>query len=82
LVGLFENPGDVVGSAINDRDRNDAGDLVWVFPLRAVNDLWKKAASRAQGDPGFWPVVDLALPPIDGSDRRNVVARGTESLDN
>jgi hypothetical protein len=39
LVGLFQDPADVVGAAVDDRDGDDAGHLVWVLLLGSLDDL-------------------------------------------
>jgi integrase len=36
LVCLFQDPADVVGAAVDDRDGDDAGHLVWVFLLGSL----------------------------------------------
>src|SRR5829696_315482 len=43
LFGLFEDPAKVVGAAVDDRNGDDAGHLVRVFSLHAVDDLREEA---------------------------------------
>jgi hypothetical protein len=69
LFGLFQDPAEVVGAAVDDRDGHDTGYLVGVLSLGAVHDLRKKAAPGAQGNAALGCVVDLALPAVDGPDR-------------
>src|SRR5215204_4299947 len=77
LFGLLQNPRDVVGAAVDDRNRDDARYLVGVLPLGAIHDSRKEATAGAQGDSALSLVVDLALPAVGGADGRKVVARGT-----
>src|SRR5215207_10295958 len=80
LVGLFQDPADVVGATIDDRNGDDAGHLVGVLPLGAVHDLRKEAAPGAQGNTALGRVVDLAVPAVDGADGREVVAGGAQPV--
>src|SRR5918993_91002 len=80
LFGLFQDPADVVGAAVDDRDGHDAGHLVGMLPLGAVDDLRKEAPASAQANSALSRVVDLALPAVDGADGREVVPRGAEPI--
>jgi hypothetical protein len=44
---LFQDPADVVGAAVDDRDGDDAGHLVWVLLLGSLDDLREQAAAGA-----------------------------------
>ena len=50
LLGLFQDPAEVIGGTVDDGDGHGAGHLVGVLPLGAVNDLGEQAAPGAQGD--------------------------------
>jgi hypothetical protein len=50
LFGPFQDPAEVVGATVDDRDGDDAGHLVGVLPLGAVDDLRQEAPAGAQGD--------------------------------
>src|SRR5215218_861516 len=80
LFGLLQDPTEVVGAAVDDRDGHDAGHLVGVLPLGAVHDLRDEAAPGAQGDSALGRVVDLALPAVDGADGLEVVPRGAQPV--
>jgi integrase len=73
LLDLFQEPVEVIGATIDDEDGDDAGHLVGMLALGAVNDLGEQAASGAQGDSALGLVVDLALPAVDGPDGLEVV---------
>jgi hypothetical protein len=45
LFGLLQNPGEVVGAAVDDRHRDDAGHLVRMLPLGAIHDLRHTSAT-------------------------------------
>ena len=74
LFGLVEDPAKVVGAAVDDGNRDDAGHLVRVLLSRPLDDLREEAAPGAQGDSALGLVVDLALPAIDGADGLEVVS--------
>jgi Phage integrase family len=80
LFGLLQNPRDVVGAAVDDRDGHDAGHLIRMLPLGAVHDLRNEAAAGAQGNSALGLVVDLALPAVDGADGREVVPRSAQPI--
>src|SRR5215218_10129477 len=81
LFGLFQDPPEIVGAAVDDRDGDDAGHLVRMLLFGSLDDLREKAAPGAERDSALGLVVDLALPAVDGADRLEVVPGGAESID-
>src|SRR5215216_3720929 len=81
LLGLFQDPPEIVGAAVDDRDGDDAGHLVRMLLFGSLDDLREKAAPGAERDSALGLVVDLAVPAVDGADRLEVVPGGAESID-
>ena len=73
LFCLFQDPAEVVEATVDDGDGHDAGHLVGMLSLGAVNNLGEQAAPGAQGDAALDRVVDLAFPAVDGADGLEVV---------
>jgi hypothetical protein len=61
LFGLVEDPAKVVGAAVDDGNRDDAGHLVRVLLSRPLDDLREEAAPGAQGNSALGLVVVVAV---------------------
>jgi hypothetical protein len=80
-LGMKGRLTDVVRAAVDDRNCDDTRDLVRMVLFRALDDLWEQAKPRAEHHARLRLVVDLPLPSVDRPDWREVVASGTDSID-
>ena len=78
--GLFANPREVVGVTAIDGPGGHAGHFVGVLPSCAGDNVRYPCSAGMQRYPAFGALVDLAPPPVDRPDRREVVSASAEPV--